>query len=177
MRRCLASICLTLALCLAPTAALAQKGESVRVATFNAYLLSPIFKCAHENFANCLVQIIGETEDWAEKLADTILKDTDRFDIIAINEAWDADAKDILVQRLTENGDYPNYVEEVDANLIEARGPALQAIFAGMPAGAALAIYGLPDVDIRGEDSGLMLFVDDDFEVLPLPDRSYPMGR
>ena len=33
-------------------------------------------------------------------LVDTILADPDRFDIIAINEAWDEDAKSILVRRL-----------------------------------------------------------------------------
>jgi len=40
----------------------AQEVESVRVATFNAYLLSPIFKCPNAQFADCLLQIKGETE-------------------------------------------------------------------------------------------------------------------
>ena len=45
------------------------------------------------NFADCLLQINGKTEVQANNLADTILKDAGRFDIIAINEAWDEDAK------------------------------------------------------------------------------------
>jgi hypothetical protein len=79
-----------------PASLRAQEHESVRVATFNAYLLSPIFKCANAQFADCLLQINGKTEAQAKKLADTILKDPGRFDIIAINEAWDEDAKQIL---------------------------------------------------------------------------------
>ena len=86
---------------LLPMAARAQdRDESVRVATYNAFLLSPFFKCFNPNFADCLLQIKGETEEWANHLADTILADPDRFDIIAINEAWDEDAKSILVRRL-----------------------------------------------------------------------------
>ena len=161
----------------APAALHAQDfQESVRVATFNAYLLSPIFKCANANFADCLVQTAGETEVWAEKVAATIEKDPSRFDIIVINEGWDADAKDILVDRLVNTGLYPNYVREIDADLVQVRGPALQAILSGMPAGAAVAIYGLPIVDINGEDSGLMFFANSDFEFLPLPDPALQWG-
>jgi hypothetical protein len=71
----------------------AQKVELVRVAIFNAYPLPPIFKCANPQVTDCLLQINGEAEARAGHLADTILKDTDRFDIIAINETWDEDAK------------------------------------------------------------------------------------
>ena len=45
---------------------------------FNAYLLSPIFKCAMRKIASCLLQINGKTEAQAKKLADTILKDARR---------------------------------------------------------------------------------------------------
>jgi hypothetical protein len=71
----------------------AQKVESVRLATLNAYPRPPIFKCANAIFADCLPQISGEAEAQAGHLTDTILKDTDCFDIIAINETWDEDAK------------------------------------------------------------------------------------
>ncbi|MDX8448058.1 hypothetical protein [Mesorhizobium captivum] len=37
----------------------AQEMEKVRVAAFNAYLLSPIFKCANPNFVGCPAQIHG----------------------------------------------------------------------------------------------------------------------
>ena len=46
----------------APVTLRAQEPELVRVATFNAYLLSPICKCANAQFADCLLQIKGETE-------------------------------------------------------------------------------------------------------------------
>lgn len=100
------------------------RNESIRVATYNAFLLSPFFKCFNPNFADCLLQINGETEKWANHLADTILANTDRFDIIAINEAWDEDAKSILVRRL--RSAYPNFVRKIDADLIQTRGPDLR---------------------------------------------------
>ena len=56
----------------APVSLRAQEPESVRVATFNAYLLSPIFKCGNPQFADCLLQINGKTEEQAKKLRDDI---------------------------------------------------------------------------------------------------------
>src|SRR5262245_23657070 len=53
----------------APASLRAQVHESVRVATFNAYLLSPIFKCANAQFADCLLQINGKTEAQASPRA------------------------------------------------------------------------------------------------------------
>jgi hypothetical protein len=158
----------------APVSLRAQEPESVRVATFNAYLLSPIFKCANAQFADCLLQINGKTEAQAKRLADTILKDPDRFDIIAINEAWDEDAKQILVDKL--KSQYPNYVRKIDADLIQLRGATLQAILNGMNPAAAVAIYGLPIEKINGEDSGLMLFANAKFKFLPLPEKSFKWG-
>ena len=131
---------------------------------------------AAENFANCLTQIVGETEAWTERLADTVLKDTSRFDIIVLNEAWDQAAKDILVQRLGGPQDYPTYVRHIGADLISVRGATDQAILSGMDPAAAVAIYGLPLVKINGEDSGLMLFASPDFEFLPLPDPTHRWG-
>ena len=158
----------------APVTLRAQEPESVRVATFNAYLLSPIFKCANVQFADCLLQIKGKTEAQAKKLADTILADPDRFDIVAINEAWDDDAKKILVDKLKLQ--YPNYVRKIDADLIQLRGATLQAILNGMDPAAAVAIYGLPIEKINGEDSGLMLFANAKFKFLPLPEKSFKWG-
>ncbi|KUM23369.1 hypothetical protein AU467_33825 [Mesorhizobium loti] len=41
----------------------AQEVETVRVATFNAYPLSPTFKCAtNPNFAGCLARVRGQAE-------------------------------------------------------------------------------------------------------------------
>ena len=122
---CLAAAILQFVL-VAPAAA-QDRDESVRVATYNAFLLSPFFKCFNPNAIDCLLQIEGETEEWADHLVDTILADPDRFDIIAINEAWDEDAKSILVRRLRPF--YPNFVRKIDADLIQMRGPKLQEIF------------------------------------------------
>ena len=112
--RAMLRIIVSLGLLAAALPATAQeRGESIRVATYNAFLLSPFFKCFNPNFADCLIQINGETEKWANRLADTILADPDRFDIIAINEAWDEDAKSILVRRLSPV--FPNFVRKIDA--------------------------------------------------------------
>lgn len=165
----LAVICTSLSV-----AARAQEGESVKVATFNAYLLSPIFRCANPNFLDCLGQIQLETGLWANAVADAILKDTSRFDIIAINEAWDPVAKDILVDRLRD--DYPNIVREIDADLVQVRAAALLEIANKIGPDVVSAIYGVPIVKVNGEDSGLMLFANDKFEVMPLPDPLYQWG-
>jgi len=131
--------------------------HSVRAATFNAYLLSPLFKCLASGplIPDCLNQITNQTEGWAHRLADTILANPDRFDILVLNEAWDEDAKTILVNRL--KSQYPVYVKKLDADLVQVR---------------ATLINGLPlvnGVKLNGEDSGLMLFVRRGFSVLPLP--------
>ena len=149
--------------------------ESIRVATYNAFLLSPFFKCFNPNFADCLLQINGETEKWANHLADTILANTDRFDIIAINEAWDEDAKSILVRRL--RSAYPNFVRKIDADLIQTRGPDLQAILSAQPIEVLNGLFGGVSIEkINGEDSGLMLFANRKFAFLPLPDSSFKWG-
>ncbi len=151
------------------------RNESIRVATYNAFLLSPFFKCFNPNFVDCLVQINGETEKWANHLADTILANTDRFDIIAINEAWDEDAKSILVQRL--RNEYPNFVRKIDADLIQLRGPDLQDILSGQPTKVLDALFGGVSIEkINGEDSGLMLFANRKFALLPLPDPAFKWG-
>lgn len=161
---------------LLPAAAGAQeRNESVRVATFNAYLLSPFFKCFNPNFADCLLQIEGETEAWANHLADTILTDPDRFDVIAINEAWDEDAKSILVRRLRPV--FPNFVRKVDADLIQIRGQSLIDILTGQPQAVVDAIFGgAPVAKINGEDSGLMLFANAKFRFVALPNPAVRWG-
>lgn len=158
-----------------PIGASGQEVETVRIATFNAYLLSPIFKCANPNFADCLIQIHGQTEKQAKHLAETILKDTDRFDIIAINEAWDEDAKQILIDRLTPV--YPNFVRKIDAALLKVRPQAIVDAITSLDPAAAIAIYGEPIEKIDGEDSGLMFFAKKDFKFLPLPDDSFKWGK
>ncbi len=145
------------------------------MATYNAFLLSPFFKCFNLNFADCLLQIHGETETWANHLADTILANTDRFDMIVINEAWDEDAKSILVRRL--RSAYPHFVRKLDADLIQMRGPDLRAILSGQPSEVLNGLFGNLSIDkINGEDSGLMFFANRKFDFLPLPDPSFKWG-
>ena len=170
---CLAAAILQFVL-VAPAAA-QDRDESVRVATYNAFLLSPFFKCFNPNAIDCLLQIEGETEEWADHLVDTILADPDRFDIIAINEAWDEDAKSILVRRLRPF--YPNFVRKIDADLIQMRGPKLQEILQGQaPDIVDLLFPGIPIEKINGEDSGLMLFANRKFTFLPLPNPGEKWG-
>ena len=141
-----------------------QPAHSLRVATYNAYLLSPLFKCLPPGplILDCLAQITNQTEAWANRLADTILADPDRFDIIVLNEVWDEDAKEILVKRL--RGQYPVYVKKLDASLVQIR---------------AQLIDGLPlvnGVKLNGEDSGLMLFARRGFTALALPSTRHRWG-
>jgi hypothetical protein len=173
MLKCVSVIVVACAVGCGPAAG--PRDESIRVATYNAFLLSPFFKCFNPNFADCLLQINGETEAWANHLADTILANTDRFDIIAINEAWDEDAKSILVRRL--GIAYPNFVRKIDADLIQTRGADLHAILSGQPAEVVNGLFGAVAIEkINGEDSGLMLFANRKFEFLPLPDPSFKWG-
>ncbi len=152
-----------------------ERNESIRVATYNAFLLSPFFKCFNPNFADCLLQINGETEKWANHLADQILANTDRFDIIVLNEAWDEDAKSILVRRL--RSAYPNFVRKIDADLIQIRGQSLEDLLTGQPEAVVNAIFGGDPIGkINGEDSGLMLFANRSFRFLPLPDSTFKWG-
>jgi hypothetical protein len=167
----LAGLCLALAG--SPPLA-AQERETVRVATFNAYLLSPIFKCGNPQFVDCLRQIRGQTKAQAGRLADAILADPTRFDIIAINEAWDEDAKEVLVARL--RGQYPRFVRKIDADLIKFSGGSLSSALASLGAGVATGIFELPIDKINGEDSGLMLFATDQFSFTQLPDETYKWG-
>jgi endonuclease/exonuclease/phosphatase family metal-dependent hydrolase len=148
-----------------PAQAQESPSHSVRVATFNAYLLSPLFKCLPPGplILDCLAQITNQTEGWANRLADTILADADRFDILVLNEVWDEDAKDILVRRLKAR--FPVYVKKLDAPLVSLRaevvGP-LPTLSTG--------------VKLNGEDSGLMLFVRRGFSALPLPSNKHRWG-
>ena len=141
-----------------------EQNHSVRVATYNAYLLSPLFKCLPPGplILDCLNQVTNQTEGWAQRLADTILADAERFDILVLNEVWDEDAKNILVQRL--KAKFPVYVKKLDAPLVQLR---------------AQLIGGLPvfnGVKLNGEDSGLMLFARQGFSALSLPSTRYRWG-
>lgn len=159
---------------------LAQRAsESVKVATFNAFFTTAFFNCFNANFLDCIAQLDGRAETWAEELADAILADPNRPDIIAINEAWDEDAKQILVDRLAGGASpaYPNVVANIDADLIQLRGSILVDILKSQPLEVIEGVFGESDVNkINGEDSGLMLFANSRFVFDPLPDSSLQWG-
>jgi endonuclease/exonuclease/phosphatase family metal-dependent hydrolase len=157
-------LCLGAALALSTAAQAQQANHSVRVATYNAYLLSPLFKCLPPGplILDCLSQITNQTEGWAQTLADRILDDADRFDILVLNEVWDENAKDILVERLKVK--FPVYVKKLDAPLVTLR---------------AAVVDGLPTFNgtkLNGEDSGLMLFARRGFTALALPSNTHRWG-
>ena len=105
--------------------------DSVRIVTFNTRLLPEFlddFCCVEDNA-------------WrAARYADAIKQA--KYDIVILNEAFDEDARDVLVEQL--KYEYPSYVSKLDY------------------------ISGLPDVVL--EDSGLMLFSRFPFEPLPNDD-------
>jgi hypothetical protein len=154
-----------------------ERDESIRTATYNAFLLSPFFKCFNPNFLDCLIQINGETEKWANHLADQILLDAKNgnLDLVVLNEIWDEDAKSILIRRLRRA--FPNFVRKIDADLIQARPLDLQKVLNGQPSEVVAAIFGGVAIDkINGEDSGLMLFANRKFRFQPLPDPAFKWG-
>ena len=130
--------------------------QSLRIATFNAALLSPPFRCATATSIDCILQSDGISELWAEDLATRILADRDKLDVIALNEVWDEDARQVLVNRLS--AAYPVQVRRVSKGLVD------------------LDLSGVaPFMRPRmfGEDSGLMLFAKREFEVVPLPNVDF----
>lgn len=148
--------------------------ESLRVVTYNTYLVSPPFRCLEGVDllllgvswgatliggpaalavalaismveAVALVECMAEAGDIApadaEVIASRMLATADDFDVIAFNEVFDEDAKDVLVARLSPT--YPHFVRYIDDSL--------------MP-----------------EDSGLMLF--SRFPFAPLPKTEFQIG-
>lgn len=161
VRRMLALALGLVALAVPPGAGAQPASPSVRLGTYNAFLMSPAGKCFNPAILDCLAQVAGQTEGWANRLADTILANPDQLDIIVINEAWDEDAKDILVRRL--RAPYPTYVKKIDSSLVRVRVEARPGEVSG-------------STRINFEDSGLMLFARRGFTVLPLPDARRRWG-
>ncbi|HEX6375376.1 MAG TPA: endonuclease/exonuclease/phosphatase family protein [Allosphingosinicella sp.] len=140
---------------------------SLRIGTYNSYLLSPAFKClaifGEVPPVECLAQIGGQTEEWANRLADAIIADSAQLDVVVLNEVWDEDAKNILVSRLSFL--YPVYIKKVDVSLINVRAN----ILADIPNEFHAAL----GFRFNGEDSGLMLFAKRGFRPLPLPSQAF----
>jgi hypothetical protein len=148
----LLGLALALGLALGSPQAWAQSNDSsLRIGTYNAYLMSPAGRCARLSplVVDCLRQIEGQVEEWASRLAFVINANRENLDIVLINEAWDEDAKAILAEKLEEH--YPVQVKKIDRLLVNPDG-----------------------VDL--EDSGLMLFAKRRYLPQPLPDSRYKWG-
>lgn len=148
-------------LCASGLAAAQVPAGSLRIATYNSYLLSPLFKCVDPE---CMAEVAGETEQWAKRLASEILDHHEQIDVIVLNEVWDEDAKKILAERLATH--YPNQVRNIDAPLLTLRASVFQG-------GVNAEAEAVP----KGEDSGLMLFAKPDFEFVALPQTPYAWPR
>ena len=108
-------------------------GESIRIGTYNFQFWPWGYEDVLPGFPNLCCDNIGDRE---RKVSERIL--ASGYDIIALNEVWDEDAKDHLAQYLSEQ--YPYFVKHVE----DVDEP----------------------VEIQ-QDSGLMLFSRFPFEVLP----------
>jgi hypothetical protein len=160
------------ALAAPPVAAQSKTREigSLRVATFNTYLLSNQFRCIDHRLAwdpitttDCFAKgdLLGLTLDpqeidaAADAIAKSILSIANEVDIVVLNEVWDERARDRLISRLSAT--YPSYVSKIDLG-------------ASLPLSVVLPGLGVPDVSlphISGEDSGLMLFAKHNVKFLP----------
>jgi endonuclease/exonuclease/phosphatase family metal-dependent hydrolase/LysM repeat protein len=132
-----------------------EASDSLRVLTFNTYLLSPLMKCLPSTWsplmtpnmpigglAECLITV--DTESAAGKIAQVLAKNQTKYDIIALNEVWDEDAKDILKNALDDS--FPFYVKYLNPD-------------AGF--------------DVNEEDSGLMFF--SKFPFVDMPKNPNPV--
>jgi endonuclease/exonuclease/phosphatase family metal-dependent hydrolase len=105
-------------------------GDSLRIATFNTHLISPVFN--KELFDS------SKADADADLVADVIRHhglNLESFDVIALNEVWDEDAKKILKDKLAPV--FPYHIDKLDENT---------------------DLLGLSVPIPKAEDSGLMLF-------------------
>jgi hypothetical protein len=173
------------ALVLASSAAFSRDEGTLRVATFNTYLLSNKFRCI--NFRDepgkvidreiditgkidCLTKNTflpgmptpDEIVDQADQIANSILSLGDSVDVIVLNEVWDEGAKDRLVERLSPI--FPNFISRID--------PGIE-----LPGEDSLGFLGIPEPAIpnfSAEDSGLMYFARSNVRFLPMKGSPTP---
>ena len=178
------ALALALSTCLMPVEA--REEGSLRIATFNTYLLSNKFRCLQfrkETSALTPVEIdpIGkvdcalensdlpffETKDTLRQQADEIVKAIkslgDSVDVIVLNEVWDETAKERLSAHLA--AQFPNQVKMIDG-AVDISDPTLLKLVAD----------GNPGAVFKGEDSGLMLFARRNVKFLPFRGPARPAG-
>lgn len=174
-----------LALALASPAAFSRDEGTLRVATFNTYLLSNKFRCINfrdepGRVIDLEIDITGKIDcltkntflpgmptpdeivEQADQIANSILSLGDSVDVIVLNEVWDEGAKDRLVERLSPT--FPNFISRID--------PGTE-----LPGGDALELLGIPAPAIPSfspEDSGLMYFARRNVRFLPMKGESTP---
>ena len=178
-------IIIALALTLASPDAFSRDEGTLRVATFNTYLLSNKFRCVNfrdepGRIVDLEIDITGKIDcltkntflpgmptpdeivDQADQIANSILSLGDSVDLIVLNEVWDEGAKDRLVQRLSPT--FPNFISRID--------PGIE-----LPGGDGLELLGIPESAIPNfspEDSGLMYFARRSVRFLPMKGGATP---
>ncbi len=134
------------------TGKLADTGDSLRILTYNTYLLPRIVLCTWDPICHLLD---ANFESRAEQLGAAVAKANEKYDIVAFNEVWDEDTRDVLEERL--GGTYPSYVKYISTS-----GPDMIRL--------------KKDWGFLGgnfEDSGLMLFSKFPFRKLPFVKDDY----
>lgn len=118
-------------------------GNSIRILSFNAELLSPWFSNPSPDLglpANAI------TNEKATAVA-AILR-SGKFDVIGLSEVWDEDdGKDLLVSKLCPT--YPNFVKSVDAHQVTEERPE----DSGLMVFSKLPFLPLPDQSFVSSDS------------------------
>lgn len=146
-----------------PSAAAPPPTSSLRIATFNTFLLSPSMRCVPlitdpesvpnvaVDFFDCLRSDV--TERRAREIAARLAAHADEYDLLALNEVWDEDARAILLRALRPH--FSHVVEKIDLPLVQSK---------------YLPIPDSTDTfKLNVEDSGLMLFARDRLIPAPLP--------
>ncbi len=131
---------------------LAETGDSLRILTYNTYLLPRIVLCRWDPVCHLLD---ANFESRAEQLGAAVAKANEKYDIVAFNEVWDEDTRDVLEERL--GGTYPSYVKYISTS-----GPDMIQL---------KKRWGFLGGNV--EDSGLMLFSKFPFQKLPFVKDDY----
>jgi hypothetical protein len=138
--------------------------DSLRVVTFNTRLRSWSMEAIDRKdpfFAE-------DAEKRARAIAKRILSSPFDYDIVALNEVFDEDAREILSKEL--DSKYPHQVVKADVNNV---GSQVFGAVLMLPTSIMLAAYGLSIlVNTKFEDSGLMLFSRFPFDRIPKPSET-----
>lgn len=126
--------------------------SSLRVLTYNTYLLPRIVMCTWDPVCHVLD---ANLESRAEQLGAAVAEANEQYDIVAFSEVWGEDARDILEKRL--GWTYPSYVKYISTSGPDMIRPKKNWGFLGG----------------NVEDSGLMLFSKLPFKPLPFVKDDY----